>query len=329
LPCYDPSDAFLSPEAFRNPKTGKRIVKFSRAKAYERGGHQFEKIKVHCGTCEGCRIDRSRQWAVRCWHESNTNPNQPNSFLTLTFRNACPIATLTGRGRYQKLKAEKLVDPTESLHLFHFQDFMKRLRKRFYGNSKSNIKYFHCGEYGEKFGRPHHHACLFNFEFPDKELKRKTDAGCYVYTSKILSELWPHGIHEIGDVTYQSAAYVARYILKKMGGWRAKDYYLQKKPEYITMSRNPAIALEWFNQFKTDVYPSDYVTMENGAKCLPPKYYDRRYELEDPETFALLKQKRVEKAKADPNNTPERLAARREIVQRRLKRLKRGYESET
>jgi len=206
---------------------------------------------------------------------------------------------------------------------------MKRLRKRFYGNSKGEVKYFHCGEYGEKFGRPHHHACLFNFDFPDKELKRKTPAGCYVYTSKILEELWPHGIHEIGDVTYQSAAYVARYIMKKMGGWRAKDYYQEKKPEYVTMSRNPGIAAEWFNQFHSDVYPADAVTMESGVKCLPPKFYDYQLEKRDPDLLATLKKKRVEKAKADINNTPERLAARREILQRRLARLKRGYESET
>lgn len=325
MPCFDPSDAFLSPESVRNPKTGKRIVKFSRGQTYELNGHQYEKIKVHCGTCEGCRIDRSRQWAVRCWHQAQLH--ESNVFLTLTFRNACQIANLTGRGRYQKLPENKLVDPTDSLYLFHFQDFMKRLRKRFYGNSKSTVKYFHCGEYGEKFGRPHHHACLFNFDFPDKELKRKTDSGCYVYTSKILSELWPHGIHEIGDVTYQSSAYVARYILKKMGGWRAKDYYQEKKPEYVTMSRNPGIATEWFEQFHKDVYPSDCISLENGAKCLPPKFYDYQLEKRDPELLATLKKRRVEKAQKDPNNTPERLAARREIVQRRLSRLTRGYET--
>jgi len=210
---------------------------------------------------------------------------------------------------------------------------MKRLRKRFYGNAQGEVKYFHCGEYGEKFGRPHHHACLFNFDFPDKEIKRKTPAGCYVYTSKILEELWPYGIHEIGDVTFKSAAYVARYIMKKMGGWRAKDYYQEKQPEYVTMSRGGrtghGIAHEWFRQFSSDVYPHDLVSLEDGAKCMPPKYYDRQFEMVDSETFALLKQKRVEKAKANPNNTPERLAARREIVQRRLNRLKRGYENET
>lgn len=307
MPCFTPNDAFQSPEGVLNPKTGKRIIKFSRCKRYTLNGHEYQKIKVMCGTCEGCRVERSRQWAIRCWHEASLYDN--NIFITLTF-------------------SPKYLDSEGSLRKVDFQKFMKRLRKRFYGNKKSAVRYFHCGEYGEKFGRPHHHACLFNFTLPDLELSRTTSAGHPVYTSAILAELWPYGIHEIGNVTFQSAAYVARYIIKKVGGWQKKDHYQTRQEEYVTMSRRPGIGYDWFKLFQGDVYPGDFVQMEGGFKFLPPKYYDKLYELTEPQKFASLKLARTDRANADTNNTPERLAARREILQRKLKRLPRSYEND-
>lgn len=192
-----------------------------------------------------------------------------------------------------------------------------------------SIRYFHCGEYGEKFGRPHHHACLFNFAFPDQELLRITPQGNRVYVSKILSDLWPYGIHEIGEVTYQSAAYVARYILKKVNGPAAWLHYErgEKLPEYITMSRNPGIGSSWFKQYHSDVFPHDRVTTEEGLEFMPPKYYDKKYELLNPEQHAILKRARVERAKTNQDNQPERLAVREDLLHRRLSRLNRRYET--
>lgn len=203
--------------------------------------------------------------------------------------------------------------------------FKKAARKKF-GKDYLKIRYYHAGEYGEKFGRPHHHACLFNFRFPDEEYSRTTEAGFPVYTSKFLSKLWPFGRHEIGEVTIDSAAYVARYILKKVGGKDAVQHYGEKKPEYTTMSRRPGIASDWIKKFAGDVYPHDYVVNPDGFKSRPPKFYDGKYEIDFPEKFAKIKQLRVDRAKVDPNNTPERLAARHDILKRKLKLLQRGYE---
>lgn len=300
MACFKARRAWISVNQ-RNPKTGKRYIRFRECQFV--GG--TEEIKVSCGSCEGCRIERSRQWAVRCWHEASLYEN--NVFITLTF-------------------APKYLDSQGSLRKVDFQKFMKRLRKRFYGNTKSNVRYFHCGEYGDKFGRPHHHACLFNFTFPDMVRSRTTSAGYPVYQSQILSELWPYGIHEIGDVTLRSAGYVARYILKKVGGHASWNHYEQKEPEYVTMSRRPGIAHEWFKKYKSDVYPGDYVAMEGGFKSLPPKYYDKQFELTNPLEFANFKAARIERAKNDPHNTPERIAVRYEVLKRKLKLLKRGYE---
>lgn len=301
MPCFNAINAWLSIKQL-NPKTGKRYIRFRECRFV--GG--TEKVKVPCGRCDGCRLERSRQWAVRCWHEASLYSE--NCFITLTF-------------------SKKYLDSEGSLRKVDFQKFMKRLRKRFYGSSKSNIRYFHCGEYGEKFGRPHHHACLFNFTFPDQVQTRTTSAGYPVYESKILSELWPYGIHEIGDVTFQSAGYVARYILKKVGGYDAFHHYEKKIPEYVTMSRRPGIAADWFKKFQSDVYPGDFVVMDGGFKSQPPKFYDKKYELINPEHHAILKAARVDRAKKDIHNSPERLAVRHELLKRKLKLLKRGYES--
>lgn len=40
-------------------------------------------IQVACGQCGGCRLERARQWAIRCMHEAKFH--QVNSFITLTY----------------------------------------------------------------------------------------------------------------------------------------------------------------------------------------------------------------------------------------------------
>ena len=92
-----------------------------------------------------------------------------------------------------------------------FQDFMKRLRKKKKASTKNPIRFFHCGEYGEQFGRPHYHAILFNTNFRDREtLNAKGTKG--LTTSETLNKLWGKGHTSIGDVTFESAAYVAGYV---------------------------------------------------------------------------------------------------------------------
>jgi hypothetical protein len=212
---------------------------------------------------------------------------------------------------------------------------MKRLRKR-YG---PNIRYFHCGEYGEKNARPHYHACLFNFDFPDKILWKRTDVSG-LYTSASLGRLWPYGFSTIGDVTFESAAYVARYITKKITGRNAVNHYndfdpvtgeiyADRIPEYTTMSLKPGIGAGWIQKFQNDVYPKDEIIMRE-KKLKPPKYYDKIFDQYDPLQFKKIKAKRIELAKQNTeHNTPERLAVRERIKEKAAKLLKRSYENET
>lgn len=185
-----------------------------------------------------------------------------------------------------------------------FRYFMDRLRKHV-GYSK--VRYFHCGEYGERTGRPHYHAILFGHDFADK---RKLPSGkdYPLWSSVELAELWPAGAAVLGSVTFESAAYVARYVVKKVTGERAKSHYGGREPEYATMSRNPGIGKAWFEQYADDVYPADEV-VARGYASRPPRFYDKMLEAESPLDSWLLKQQRAERLRLE-DQTEDRLMVR-------------------
>jgi len=303
MPCYHPLTAVV---LAKEGLSGKKVISLSK-RALSLCATKDNTIQLPCGKCRGCRHDRARQWAIRCVHESQLHDK--NCFITLTFD-------------------EKHVNKKGSLVKSDFQNFMKRLRKHFYGNQKSDIKYYHCGEYGEQFERPHHHACLFNFDFPDKQ-EQKTKNGRQYFQSPILSKLWDKGMHSIGPVTYDSAAYVARYIIKKINGELAPGHYQGRLPEYTTMSRRPAIGLDWYKKYHdTDLYPRDYVALQGVTQKIP-KFYDLKYELTNPLELASLKLMRLEKAKVNPNNNPENLRAAEKIQEAYDNMYHRTYEKHT
>lgn len=350
MTCFSPLQGYRSSELSAN---GKRKIVFSAAGAY-----LDRPVSLPCGQCVGCRLERSRQWAIRCMHEASLY--EDNCFITLTY-------------------SDEHLPADGSLQLDHFQKFMKRLRKRFDGLSpvlerkvftplqlleyERNdpftfhnreffrddhgnfyfefltypIRFFHCGEYGEKFGRPHYHALLFNFDFPDKVLW-KEDNGQKLYRSKTLEDLWPFGHCSVGSATFESAAYVARYIMKKVTGDLALTHYAdidldtgeilsERTPEYTTMSRRPGIGKKWFDKFKSDVYPKDEVVVIGRGKMRPPKYYDAQFELLYPAEMENIKAKRIRGSKkfAD-NNTPERLAVRKKCKELQIAALVRNVD---
>lgn len=267
--------------------------------------------KIPCGTCIGCRIEKSRQWAIRCTHEAQMH--EYNCFITLTYNK-------------ENLPADG------SLNIRHFQLFMKRLRRK-YG---SNIRFYHSGEYGDKFQRPHYHACIFGFDFPDKEPWSVTGSNT-LYISKALQKLWPFGFSTIGNFDFNTAAYVARYTMKKKYGQAADTHYqkvnehtgetTQRIREYSTMSRKPGIGSSWLKKYQSDVYPKDRV-IHKGRELRPPKYYDRIYEKDQPSSFDIVKLERNLKQQSQAlDNTPERLQVKLAVLKHNLKQLKRSYES--
>lgn len=299
MPCYHPLTGYKSRVV--NAETGKRDVVFD-----PRDGFSDLKVQLACGQCVGCRVARSQEWAVRCVHESELH--RENSFVTLTYRDE----DLPYGGTLVKK---------------HFQDFMKRLR-RFYDGER--ISYFHCGEYGEERRRPHYHALLFGVWFPDSTFYKRNERGDSLYDSPTLSRLWGLGDCRIGAVTFESAAYCARYTLSKITGERAKKHYevivpetgeiIQLLPEYVTMSLKPGIGKRWYEQFSSDVYPADFVVVAGGRKYAPPSYYDLLHELQAPDDFQRVVLERVKKARTRAgDSTPERLVVREKVRKSQLK----------
>lgn len=304
MPCYRPLKGYRSKTVSSN---GKRAIVFSHNE-----GYIDMPVQVPCGQCIGCRLERSRQWAIRCMHEASLY--EDNAFITLTY-------------------ADEYLPQDLSVNVREFQLFMKRVRKKYSGRK---IRFYHCGEYGETYGRPHYHAILFNLDFSDKVLHQEKN-GNRLYTSQTLEELWPYGYSTIGDVTFQSAAYVARYIMKKVTGEQAADHYEyvdeygeihQRAPEYTTMSRRPGIGKRWLEKFSSEVYPFDRVVV-NGKEVKPPKYYDRQFELETPSKYSKIRSQRIVKAKQHKeNNTKDRLRVREKVQQARLAMLPRTLDKD-
>jgi len=143
MACYHPIQAWRSKKV--NKETGKRSIVFQRSEAFV-----DMPVVVPCGQCIGCRLEKSRQWAIRCVHESKCHDD--NIFVTLTYNN-------------------ENLPKDGSLCLADLQKFMKRLRKK-YG---AGIRYFACGEYGEKLKRPHYHVCIFGLNFPMRDKKGERD----------------------------------------------------------------------------------------------------------------------------------------------------------
>lgn len=321
MACYHPMVVYRS--LVKKTESGKSFISFNYKDVI---GTPYNEVTIPCGQCIGCRIDKSRDWAIRCVHEASCFDE--NCFLTLTFSD------------------DYLNEKTypETLVKRDFQLFMKRLRKAYRGKQGVKdvntgeitypIRYFHCGEYGENFSRPHHHACLFNFDFEDKYMWSIRE-GVRLYRSDTLEKLWPFGFCTIGEVTFESASYCARYITKKINGKNKEEHYkkinydtgelIQCLPEYSTCSRRPGIGKFWFDKFSKDL-KKDFLTI-GGKKYKIPKYYDKLREVN--ENMFDVKNKRVKEAKYHVlDNIGRRRKTKEKICKSKFKLKERKYEND-
>jgi len=300
MACFHPLHGYF----WSNPATGKQ-----EAVIQKKALHPKAEAILPCGRCIGCRLEYSRQWAVRIMHEAQQWPE--NSYITLTYND-------------QHLPQQNQLKKKD------FQDFMKRLRR---ANPGKTIRFYHCGEYGEQSWRPHYHACIFNHDFHDKE-PLFHQKGNWVYKSEELAERWGKGHVSTGKLTFESAAYVARYVTKKINGAKAEEHYqrydeftdeyYQLVPEYVTMSRGAkkglgGIGKNWYEKYGEAVRNNDEVII-NGRPQKPPRYYDKLFEDFDPHEYELTKQERLSQAKAtESERTPERLQQKEKLRKRALK----------
>lgn len=258
-------------------------------------GKNYEMQRVPCGVCPSCRLQQSREWAARIMMEASKY--DCNYFVTLTYddehkpfdevRTLPDGRVFTDDGTWNGYLEKKDV-----------QDFLKRLRihwKRKYDHD--DIRFFMCGEYGTQTERPHYHIIFFNLPIYDYE-DLKVVNGKPLFTSPEIREIWGKGHISIGEVEFASAAYVARYAMKKRTGTFAAEHYARKgqTPEYVNMSRKPGIGKDWYDAHKQEIYDTDnIINVELGKlKGKPPRYFDRLYDLEYPEDMERIKKQRKE-----------------------------------
>lgn len=251
-------------------------------------------ITIPCGKCIDCRLQRSREWADRCMLE--TKDHKYNYFVTLTYDN-----DNLPKGKKIDIETGE-VTQTPTLEPKHLQDFFKRLRityKRKY--NIDTIRYYACGEYGDKYQRPHYHAIIFGLPIYDLKTDHKSKKGNMNYNSKEIQDIWGKGRIAVGNVTWDSCAYTARYIMKKQLGKDNQEYYkvAGKAPEFVRMSRRPGIARKYYDEKSNIIYETDeiWLNTNRGVKSAkPPRYYDKLFDLENHEQLEEIKRRRKENA---------------------------------
>ena len=305
MSCNFPQRAFLGRVL---TSTGKRPLVFKRELSWS----DSPELSLPCGRCTGCKLEWSRQWAVRCLHEKRMHAE--SAFITLTYGDeTLPVLKTTGLA---------------TLMPEHFSRFMKRLRAR----RPNGVRFYGCGEYGDNNGRPHYHVLLFNTNFPDRKFVKDSKSGYRLFRSVELDNLWSeNGVNFghcwIGEVTFESCQYVAKYVVKKVNGDAAVDWYNGRVPEFGRCSLRPGIGYTWFEKYGDEAFAHDSIIYD-AREAKIPRYYDKLrerftsrsvYGFESSPALAVTKRKRREKAllRAD-DNTADRRRVKEELAVRKL-----------
>ena len=288
MPCYHPIVAYQ--HKTEKTKLGKSLILFGRQWD---NNENVDRIELPCGGCIGCKLDKANEWAARCIYESEKWKH--NHFITLTYSEentrdltkSCVDVT-TGE------VTDKL-----SLNKRDLQLFLKRLRSHYKREfNHTNIRFFACGEYGEHTERPHYHLILFNLPIIDLEPFFINKHHQQIYRSKTIEEIWGKGHVSVGELTFESAAYVARYTLKKLT--KAEAECIGIEPEFINMSRKPGIGADYLKDNYKEIYENDELILRKSVdkvvKQKPIKYFDKLYEQIDPEALYDIKLNRRENA---------------------------------
>ncbi|UDN67744.1 replication initiator protein [robinz microvirus RP_106] len=266
-----------------------------------------------CGRCIGCRMEKARQWGLRCLHEKKMWEH--NHYVTLTYN-------------------DESLPPGGSVCLRDVQLFMKRLRKA-KGSTKDNpLRFFLGAEYGEDNRRPHYHALMFNLPLHDRLFYTNNKRGEPLYTSNELSSIWGLGFVTIGEVTFDSAVYCAKYAMKKLNvsshssdaavaayklRYEVYDEFgevFERSPEFAVMSRRPGIGAKYYSCYGSEIRAHDNVVV-SGRPCRPPRFYDERSKVVAPERFEVVKAQRKAASVKDAvkaDNTPERLRVKEKLL---------------
>lgn len=255
---------------------------------------------IPCKNCIGCRLDYSREWANRGYLEAKCWKN--NYFITLTYdEDNLPYEEeiqdnngITYTDTIEELPWQGTLNPNDMTR------FMKNLRKIFERKKKEiNIRFMGCGEYGDNTRRPHYHLILFNCNLPketfyDPHITWNKDT---VWKNKWIEQAWGKGMTQIGECNWNSIAYVARYITKKINGNESEEFYAMQgeRKEFFRASNQPGIGGIYYEKHKEEIYKNDKILIKNltGVHWIkPPSYFDKLYDKEKPEEMEKIREKR-------------------------------------
>lgn len=278
MACYNPFSAFPIYELGKS-STGNYRYKIECAWHPNFADMYPDVIKVPCGKCLGCRLDRARDWADRMTYELAANDGKA-IFVTLTYDPEHVPYAVTDEGELVGF----------SLCKRDLQLFFKRLRRRF---ADHQIRFYACGEMGAKTHRPHYHAIIFGLtlaDFDDLSKRGVNELGHQYFTSPKFSSIWQNGFILMSEVSYKTCAYVARYCMKKAFAFSENEYC---EPEFSLMSRRPGIGKPYFENLlkdgKIEDFFSDdfhYFSDHNGSsKVGLPKYFMDNFKLTNPDLF--------------------------------------------
>jgi len=231
-------------------KTGGFTLKYKEA-------YHDQTMEVPCGQCMGCRLAKTASWAVRIMHESKTH--EVNCFVTLTYD-------------------DEHIPKNRTLEKKDLCNFFKRLRKKLHPRK---IRYYACGEYGDLTERPHYHAIIFNYWPEDISLLKETGYG-KLYQSDEIESTWGKGMISVAECSYETAAYTASYVTKKVTGKKSSEHYQGRQPEYSVQSNRPGIGRAWYEEYKQEVWDNNSV-LARGREITAPQYYKIQLKKTDPE----------------------------------------------
>lgn len=238
-------------------------IRHFRRLAFKRSTRELGKyIVVGCGKCVDCLRSRINEWKTRLFHHLLENPKC--IFLTLTYDDEHQFDPVTGL-------------PTLDLDYTHFQDFMRRLRRKF---PNAQISYFCTGEYGVATLRRHFHALIFGVDKKDLDGKffcvSRRDNNIKEYISHILTKIWPHGYHFFSSVNVTDSrciGYVTGYMYAKMSEKHMNDVRLNRSvPEFHHMSLKNPIGKSYFLKNYKRIFQNGFC-FAAGKHCSIPRAY--------------------------------------------------------
>lgn len=301
----------------------------------------FPYMTIPCGKCWGCRLEYSRQWANRCLLELEYHDSA--YFVTLTYNDYFVPRTFYSDPSTGEAQVSLSLCPRDVTL------FLKRLRKAF---PDDHIRYFYCGEYGPSTWRPHYHLIIFGLHLTDL-VYAGTRRGNNFYKSPALERVWSHtqqydsltgekcvtplapmGFVEVGEVNWQTCAYTARYIMKKLKGPESEYYKtFNLEPPFVRMSNRPGLARQWYEDHP-NIREYEYINLKTptgGKKFRAPQYNEKLYDASFPEESQLYKEFRqrmtLESIKAKLQKTDltylDYMAVEEDKLKNRLKSLQR------